>query len=210
MTTTPVENLESRQIDPTKPLLEVDDLVMRYQIKAGEVSAVENVKFTVHQGEAVGLVGESGCGKTSVALSLLRLLPSNAEYVSGEIRLNGEDLLFLSNEEMRQRRWKEISMVFQGAMNSWNPGYRAGDQIREALDTHYGGSMNYDERRAHMEKLCGAAGPPPAMLDRYPHEHSGGMRQRAVIAMALACSPQLITADEPPTALDVIVQDQIL
>jgi peptide/nickel transport system ATP-binding protein len=205
-----VEDLATRQVDPTKPLLEVDRLVMRYKIKAGEVSAVEDVSFTVHQGEAVGLVGESGCGKTSVALSLLRLLPSNAEYVSGEIRLNGEDLLFLSNEEMRQRRWKEISMVFQGAMNSWNPVYRVGDQIRETLDTHYRGVMNYDDQRTHMEKLFSAVGLPPTMLDRYPHEYSGGMRQRAVIAMALACSPQLIIADEPTTALDVIVQDQIL
>jgi len=205
-----VEDLATRQVDPTQPLLEVDRLVMRYKIKAGEVSAVEDVSFTVHQGEAVGLVGESGCGKTSVALSLLRLLPSNAEYVSGEIRLNGEDLLFLSNEEMRQRRWKEISMVFQGAMNSWNPVYRVGDQIRETLDTHYRGTMNYDQQRTHMEKLFSAVGLPPTMLDRYPHEYSGGMRQRAVIAMALACSPQLIIADEPTTALDVIVQDQIL
>jgi peptide/nickel transport system ATP-binding protein len=205
-----VEDLATRQVDPTKPLLEVDRLVMRYKIKAGEVSAVEDVSFTVHQGEAVGLVGESGCGKTSVALSLLRLLPSNAQYVSGEIRLNGEDLLFLSNEEMRQRRWKDISMVFQGAMNSWNPVYRVGDQIRETLDTHYRGVMNYDEQRTHMEKLFSAVGLPPSMLDRYPHEYSGGMRQRAVIAMALACSPELIIADEPTTALDVIVQDQIL
>ena len=210
MTISPLEDLEKRQVDPTRPLLEVDRLVMRYKIKAGEVSAVEDVSFTVHEGEAVGLVGESGCGKTSIALSLLRLLPSNAEYVSGEIRLNGEDLLWLSPEEMRQRRWKEISMVFQGAMNSWNPVYRVGDQIRETLDTHYRGAMNYVQQREHMEKLFSAVGLPPAMLDRYPHEFSGGMRQRAVIAMALACSPELIIADEPTTALDVIVQDQIL
>jgi peptide/nickel transport system ATP-binding protein len=205
-----LEDLEARQIDPTKPLLEVDRLVMHYRIKAGEVSAVEDVSFTVHEGESVGLVGESGCGKTSIALSLLRLLPSNAEFISGEIRLNGEDLLYLSPEEMRQRRWKDIAMVFQGAMNSWNPVYRVGDQIRETLDTHYRGVMSYDEQRAHMEKLFSSVGLTPAMLDRYPHEFSGGMRQRAMIAMALACSPQLIIADEPTTALDVIVQDQIL
>ena len=205
-----LEDLENRQIDPTRPLLEVDQLVMHYKIKAGDVSAVEDVSFTVHQGEAVGLVGESGCGKTSIALSLLRLLPSNANYKSGEIRLNGENLLDLPAEEMRQRRWKDIAMVFQGAMNSWNPVYRVGDQIREALDTHYRGAMNYDEQRQHMEKLFTAVGLPPAMLDRYPHEFSGGMRQRAVIAMALSCSPELIIADEPTTALDVIVQDQIL
>jgi peptide/nickel transport system ATP-binding protein len=205
-----LEDLEARQIDPTKPLLEVDRLVMHYRIKAGEVSAVEDVSFTVHEGESVGLVGESGCGKTSIALSLLRLLPSNAEFISGEIRLNGEDLLYLSPEEMRQRRWKDIAMVFQGAMNSWNPVYRVGDQIRETLDTHYRGVMSYDEQREHMEKLFSSVGLTPTMLDRYPHEFSGGMRQRAVIAMALACSPQLIIADEPTTALDVIVQDQIL
>ncbi|CAN5616615.1 ABC transporter ATP-binding protein [soil metagenome] len=208
--TASLENLETRQIDRTKPLLEVDRLVMHYKIKAGEVSAIEDVSFTVHQGEAVGLVGESGCGKTSVALSLLRLLPSNAEYVSGEIRLNGEDLLYLSPEEMRGRRWKDIAMVFQGAMNSWNPVYRVGDQIRETLDTHYRGAMSYDQQREHMERLFSSVGLTPEMLDRYPHEFSGGMRQRAVIAMALACSPELIIADEPTTALDVIVQDQIL
>ena len=101
-------------------------------------------------------------------------------------------------------------MVFQGAMNSWNPVYRVGDQIRETLDTHYRGVMDYAAQRTHMEKLFSAVGLPPSMLDRYPHEYSGGMRQRAVIAMALACSPQLIIADEPTTALDVIVQDQIL
>jgi len=205
-----LENLETRQIDPTKPLLEVDGLVMHYKIKAGEVSAIEDVSFTVHQGEAVGLVGESGCGKTSVALSLLRLLPSNANYLAGEIRFDGEDLLSLSGEEMRQRRWKDIAMVFQGAMNSWNPVYRVGDQIRETLDTHYRGVMTHDEQRKHMERLFSSVGLPGEMLDRYPHEFSGGMRQRAVIAMALACSPELIIADEPTTALDVIVQDQIL
>jgi len=205
-----LESLKRRHIDPTKPLLEFDRVVMHYRIKAGEVSAVEDVSFTVHQGEAVGLVGESGCGKTSVALSLLRLLPANAAYLSGEIRLNGEDLLYLSPEEMRQRRWNDIAMVFQGAMNSWNPVYRVGDQIRETLDTHHRGLMTYAQQREHMEKLFSAVGLPPAMLDRYPHEYSGGMRQRAVIAMALALGPELIIADEPTTALDVIVQDQIL
>lgn len=208
--TVSLRSLEARQVDSKLPLLEVDQLVMHYKIKAGSVSAVDNVTFTLHQGEAVGLVGESGCGKTSVALSLLRLLPANAEHVSGEIRLNGENLLWLSQEEMRKRRWKDIAMVFQGAMNSWNPVYRVGDQIREALDTHYRGVMSYAEQREHMEKLFSAVGLPPPMLDRYPHEFSGGMRQRAVIAMALSCGPQLIVADEPTTALDVIVQDQIL
>ncbi|HJS71977.1 MAG TPA: ABC transporter ATP-binding protein [Acidimicrobiia bacterium] len=205
-----LENLQARRIDPDKPLLEIDDLVMHYKIKSGEVMAVDNVGFTIHQGEAVGLVGESGCGKTSTALALLRLLPANAEYISGEIRLNGEDLLQLNDDEMRQRRWKDIAMVFQGAMNSWNPVYRVGDQIREVLDTHFRGEMDIDEQNEHIKTLFAAVGLPPEMADRFPHEFSGGMRQRAVIAMALACSPELIIADEPTTALDVIVQDQIL
>jgi len=205
-----MENLQTRRIDPNQPLLEVDDLVMHYKIKAGDVSAVDNLGFTIHQGEAVGLVGESGCGKTSAALSLLRLLPANAEYISGQIRLNGDDLLQLTEEEMRKRRWKDIAMVFQGAMNSWNPVYRVGDQIREVLDTHYRGQMSIEEQHRHIEALFRAVGLPAEMTDRYPHEFSGGMRQRAVIAMALACSPDLIIADEPTTALDVIVQDQIL
>ncbi len=205
-----LENLQARRVDRNQPLLEVDDLVMHYRIKAGEVSAVDNLSFVIHQGEAVGLVGESGCGKTSAALSLLRLLPANAEYISGEVRLNGEDLLQLSEEGMRKRRWKEIAMVFQGAMNSWNPVYRVGDQIREVLDTHFRGEMDIDEQTTHIERLFAAVGLPKEMVDRFPHEFSGGMRQRAVIAMALACSPELIIADEPTTALDVIVQDQIL
>jgi peptide/nickel transport system ATP-binding protein len=205
-----LEGLQTRLIDPNQLLLEVDDLVMHYRIKEGDVSAVDNVGFTIHQGESVGLVGESGCGKTSAALSLLRLLPANAEYISGQIRLNGDDLLQLTEEEMRERRWKDIAMVFQGAMNSWNPVYRVGDQIREVLDTHFRGQMSIEEQTRHIEKLFNAVGLPAEMVDRYPHEFSGGMRQRAVIAMALACSPELIIADEPTSALDVIVQDQIL
>jgi peptide/nickel transport system ATP-binding protein len=205
-----LEGLQTRRVDPGRPLLEVEGLVMHYRIKAGDVSAVDDVSFVVHQGEAVGLVGESGCGKTSTALALLRLLPANAEYLSGEVRLNGEDLLQLSEEGMRERRWKDIAMVFQGAMNSWNPVYRVGDQIREVLDTHFRGQLDIDTQTGHIERLFTAVGLPPEMVDRYPHEFSGGMRQRAVIAMALACSPELIIADEPTTALDVIVQDQIL
>ena len=197
-------------INNGKPLLEVDGLVMRYQTKKGEVSAIENVSFTLRQGESLGLVGESGCGKTSVAMSLMRLAADNARYLEGEIRLDGENLLALSEDEMRKRRWKSISMVFQGAMNSWNPVYRVGDQIREAIDLHIQPRLSQDAAQGRMARLFEMVGLNPAMLERYPHEFSGGMRQRAVIAMALSCDPKLIIADEPTTALDVIVQDQIL
>ncbi|MGQ0849497.1 MAG: ABC transporter ATP-binding protein [Actinomycetota bacterium] len=194
----------------SKPLLEVDGLVMRYQTKKGDVSAIENVSFTLHQGESLGLVGESGCGKTSVAMSLMGLAADNARYHAGEIRLEGEDLLSLDEESMRQRRWKAISMVFQGAMNSWNPVYKVGDQIREAMDIHFKPRLSEAASEDRMVRLFEMVGLNPAMLERYPHEFSGGMRQRAVIAMALSCDPKVIIADEPTTALDVIVQDQIL
>jgi peptide/nickel transport system ATP-binding protein len=191
-------------------VLEVDGLTMHYETRAGDVSAIEGVTFTVRRGRAVGLVGESGCGKTSVALSLLRLLPDNGRIVSGEIRLNGEDLVPLSQARMRHHRWRDIAMVFQGAMNAWNPVYTIGDQIKEALHFHWPEQLTDAQARARLEELFELVGLDAAALDRYPHEFSGGMRQRAVIAMALACDPDLIIADEPTTALDVIVQDRIL
>ena len=191
-------------------LLEVDGLVMRYETEAGEVSAVENVSFSLRRGEAMGLVGESGCGKTSVALSLLRLAPENARYQSGSVRWEGVDLLELSEQEMRRHRWAEVSMVFQGAMNAWNPVYRVGQQIREAMYQHFDPPLSSVETDRRVNDLFRLVGLDPAVQNRYPHELSGGMRQRAVIAMALSCEPKLIIADEPTTALDVIVQAQIL
>ena len=191
-------------------LLVVDGLVMRYDTEAGEVSAVENVSFSLRRGEAMGLVGESGCGKTSVALSLLRLAPENARYQSGEVRWEGVDLLELSDQKMREYRWAEISMVFQGAMNAWNPVYRVGEQIREAMYQHFDPPLGNAETGERIDRLFRLVGLDPAVQRRYPHELSGGMRQRAVIAMALSCEPKLIIADEPTTALDVIVQAQIL
>lgn len=192
------------------PLLELDDLTMHYRTGDGWVSAVDGVSFTLHTGEALGLVGESGCGKTSVAMSLLRLLPENAEFRGGSVRLNGVDLLDVTEDEMRTRRWSDIAMVFQGAMNAWNPVYTVYEQIREAMDTHFGGELAEEQIRDRVGELFDLVGLNRAMVDRYPHEFSGGMRQRAVIAMALSCDPQVIIADEPTTALDVIVQDQIL
>jgi len=194
----------------SRPLLEVDHLVMNYETEKGDVSAVEDVTFTLHSGESLGLVGESGCGKTSIAMSVLRLVADNAVFKSGEIRLEGTNLLALSEEEMRHRRWNDISMVFQGAMNAWNPVYRVGDQIREAMDLHFRPRLSTAESNDRIDRLFNLVGLNPAMAERYPHEFSGGMRQRAIIAMALSCDPKVIIADEPTTALDVIVQDQIL
>ena len=192
------------------PMLEVKNLVMNYGTRDGMVSAVEDVSFTLARGDSLGLVGESGCGKTSIALSLIRLLPDNAVVKQGEVILDGENMLELSPEEMRMRRWDDISMVFQGAMNSWNPVYRVGDQIREAIDIHWDEKPTVREANAKIAELFELVGIDPSMMERYPHEFSGGMKQRAVIAMALSCDPKIIIADEPTTALDVIVQEQVL
>jgi peptide/nickel transport system ATP-binding protein len=202
-------SLEARGAAVGTPVLEVQDLVMHYRTKQGDVSAVDGVSFVLHQGEALGLVGESGCGKTSVALSMLGLLPDNGVIKAGHILLEGKDLAPLSESGWRKHRWFDISMVFQGAMNAWNPVYRVGDQIQEALRTHYPG-ISRKEGYKRIEELFELVGLPPSTIERYPHEFSGGMRQRAVIAMALSCNPKVIIADEPTTALDVIVQDRIL
>ncbi len=192
------------------PILEVKNLVMNYETKDGMVSAVEDVSFVLPKGHSLGLVGESGCGKTSVALTLIQLQAPNAHILGGEVMLDGENLLDLDKEEMRKRRWNDVSMVFQGAMNSWNPVYTVGEQIREAMDLHWKPRPSAQEAREKTEELFSLVGINPEMIDRYPHEFSGGMKQRAVIAMALSCDPKLIIADEPTTALDVIVQEQIL
>ncbi|QBI21753.1 ABC transporter ATP-binding protein [Egibacter rhizosphaerae] len=206
-TTTPTpERTRSR---PTEPLLEVDGLTVRYETLHGDVQAINELSFSISPGESLGLVGESGCGKSSVALALLRLLPKNARIDAGSIRLEGKDLLSVSDREMRGHRWNDISMVFQGAMNSWNPVYTVFSQIEEALRVHWPATTR-SEARGRVAELFEMVGLPPDMMDRYPHEYSGGMRQRAIIAMALSCDPKLIIADEPTTALDVIVQDRIL
>jgi peptide/nickel transport system ATP-binding protein len=191
------------------PILEVQNLTLTYATRAGGVSAVDNVSFTLGEGESLGLVGESGCGKTSVASSLLRLLAENAQITRGHIRFKGVDLVSLSEGEMRRYRWRNIAMVFQAAMNALNPVYTVGDQIIEAIDYHLG-THSYAQARQRVGELFALVGLEPRLMDRYPHEYSGGMRQRAVIAMALACNPDIIVADEPTTALDVIVQDSLL
>lgn len=190
-------------------ILQLDDLTMHYTTRAGEVAAVDNVSLALRQGESFGLVGESGCGKTSVAISLLKLLPDNAFIKGGRILFKDTDLAPLSEEQMRKFRWRHISMVFQAAMNSLNPVYKVGDQIIEAMNAHLD-NLSYEESRERVAELFKLVALDPKLMDQYPHEYSGGMRQRAVIAMALACHPDLIIADEPTTALDVIVQDNLL
>ena len=190
-------------------ILEVRNLSVNYLTDNGTVlNAVEDLSFSLSQGGSLGLVGESGCGKTTAILGALRLLPAEGRIVSGEVRYAGVDLLRLSEEEMRRYRWNKISIVFQGAMNALNPVRRVGDQIAEAIMLH----ESEDKRAAHRRvgDLLEMVGITPEMARRYPHEYSGGMRQRAMIAMALACSPNILIADEPTTALDVMIQAQIL
>ena len=181
---------------------------MHYMTRAGAVRAVDGVTFSVERGQSLGLVGESGCGKSSIAISLLKILPDSARILSGSILLEGVDILPLSEDEMREYRWKRISMVFQAAMNSLDPVYRVGDQIIEALELHVGSAPS--EAVERVRELYDLVGLNHSFIPRYPHEYSGGMKQRAIIAMALACEPAIIVADEPTTALDVIVQDRIL
>jgi peptide/nickel transport system ATP-binding protein len=192
------------------PLLEVKNLQTYFKVRRGFVRAVDDVSFAVEKGEAMGLVGESGCGKTTVSLSILRILPSNGAIRSGEVLFKNTDLVKLTENEMRtQIRWKGISIVFQGAMNALNPVYKIRDQITEAIMLHEP-DVTKEEAGRRVEMLFELVGVDPTRSDNYPHEFSGGMRQRAMIAMALACNPALLIADEPGTALDVIVAAQVL
>ena len=193
----------------SKEVLKVTDLNMHYETLSGNVTAVKDVSFTVHEGESFGLVGESGCGKTSVAMSLLQLQADNAKISSGSINLDGKELVGLNESELRKIRWDSISIVFQGAMNAWNPVVKIGEQIREAIREHYP-SNTKSQNTEKIESLFKIVGLDNSIMDRYPHELSGGMKQRAVIALALSCDPKIVIADEPTTALDVVIQDQIL
>jgi len=189
-------------------LLKVDNLIMRYRLSEGYVNAVNEVSFKLDKGKTLGLVGESGCGKTSVALSLMGLLPSNGEIYGGQVLLNGIDLTKLTDEEMRSVRWKKMSMIFQGAMNAFNPVFKVGEQLIEAIYAHE--DVSEQDAKKRIKDLFKLVGLPFSRIDNYPHEFSGGMKQRAIIAMSLVCNPDFIIADEPTTALDVVMQDQIL
>src|SRR5438270_2734620 len=192
-------------------LLELQDLKTYFKVKAGRVRAVDGVSFGVKPGEKVGVVGESGCGKSVTALSIMRLLPQPAgEYAGGSVLFNDQDLLDLSEKEMRGVRGDKIGMIFQDPMTCLNPTMTVGKQIAEALRIHL--KLDKDEAHKRSIALLEQVGIPAAAerVNSYPHQFSGGMRQRVMIAIALACNPKLLIADEPTTALDVTVQAQIL
>ncbi len=191
-------------------LLEVRNLQTHFPTRAGLVRAVDGVSFYVDRGELLGLVGESGCGKSITALSIMRLIAPPGKIVGGEIVFAGEELLKASEERMREIRGDDIAMIFQDPMTSLNPVYTVGEQIAEAVRLHRKLSRE-EARRATIDAMREVAIPDPARrVDDYPHQLSGGMRQRVMIAMALACDPKLLIADEPTTALDVTIQAQIL
>src|SRR2546427_975471 len=191
------------------PILQLDNLTTNYHTARGWVRAAENVNLELEKGKALGLVGESGCGKTTIALSILKILPAGGRIRGGKILFDGQDLVPLSDKEMRKIRWKGISIVFQGSMNALNPVFKVGDQIVEAIRLHEPNVSKQDAYR-RAEGLFEMVGVEPSRIRNYPHEFSGGMRQRALIAMALASNPKVLVADEPGTALDVIVQAQVL
>lgn len=192
------------------PLLEVNNLKTYFFTSRGLVKAIGGISFTLDEGETLALVGESGCGKSMTALSLLRLVPPPGRVVEGEIRFDGEDLLRLPLEEMRRIRGNQIAMIFQEPMTALNPVFRVGEQIGEVLRLHKGLDARQAEEAA-VELLQQVGIPAPGQRVReYPHQLSGGMRQRVMIAMALACDPRLLIADEPTTALDVTIQAQIM
>ena len=190
-------------------LLEVENLSIGYHTQKGYLHAVEDVSFLLESGKSLGFVGESGCGKTTLGMALMRLLPPNGVIREGRILFDGEDLLKKSDEEMREVRWEKIAMIFQAAMNALNPVHRVHEQIAEAILTH---DPSLDRKKAYeqVEGLFQFVEIPKDRMRDFPHQYSGGMKQRAIIAMALACNPAILIADEPTTNLDVITQKKIM
>ena len=189
-------------------LLKVQDLTVEYHTDSGIFLAVEDLFFTLAEGKSLGIVGESGCGKTTAMMALMRLLPEAGHIVDGEVIFENVDLLQLSPREMREYRWLKMSMIFQGAMNALNPVRTVGSQIAEALREH--DTVPKSEITGEVLRLLDLVGVARSRTEQYPHQYSGGMRQRAMIAMALACRPKIVLADEPTTALDVMIQAQML
>lgn len=194
----------------SEPLLNINDLKTYFFIAEGVVKAVDEVHLKINRGEVLGLVGESGSGKSTVALSIMRLIRDPGKIVGGEIWFNGEDLLSKSEGELRKIRGGQISVIFQNPMSSMNPVYTIGSQIAEAIKLHQ--NVQKHEIKERVEEILGKVGipSPRERMKDYPHEYSGGMLQRAMIAMALSCNPELLIADEPTTNLDVTIQAQIL
>jgi peptide/nickel transport system ATP-binding protein len=190
-------------------ILDVKKLTVRFSSRAGTVYAVEDLSLWIAEGQLLGIAGESGCGKTTAAMALPRLLSGNAVIAGGEIFFNGQDLLKKTEKEMEAIRWKEISVIFQGAMNALNPLQTVGRQIAEPILLHEPG-VSADEAGRRAKELMERVNIAGSRFSNYPHEFSGGMRQRVMIAMSLACRPKLVIADEPTTALDVMIQAQIL
>ncbi|GAY16607.1 dipeptide/oligopeptide/nickel ABC transporter ATP-binding protein [Mycobacterium sp. shizuoka-1] len=187
--------------------MQVRDLCVEFDSGTGKVAAVRGVTFTLAERSRLGIVGESGCGKSTAVLAVMGLLPPNAE-VSGEVLLDGVDILAGGDAGMRRHRWRDIAMVFQGAMNAFNPVRTVGEQIAEPIRLHQNSSRRHAAER--VRELLELVGIGARRATHYPHEFSGGMRQRAALAMALACGPKVLLADEPTTALDVIVQAEVL
>ena len=195
----------------TAPLLSIEGLRTQFRTSNGLISAVDGVSLSVDRGKTLGIVGESGCGKSMLSLSVMRLVPQPGRIADGRVMFDGTDLIGLSNDAMRAIRGKRIGMIFQEPMTSLNPVFTVGDQIVEAIRAHERGAGKADLRARAIKALDRVRIPAAARrLDEYPHQMSGGMRQRVMIAMALACDPDLLIADEPTTALDVTVQAQIL
>jgi len=208
MTTSAGSGDPGRRPEDNKPLLVVDGLRVEYSGDARSVIGADRVSFTIGRGEVLGLAGESGCGKSTTANAIMRLLKPPAEITHGSIIFDGRDVLGMSAEELRRFRWREVAMVFQSAMNALNPVMTVGDQIIDVLTTHE--RVSKREARERAAELLGVVGIPADRLRSYPHQLSGGMRQRAVIAIGLALNPSLLIMDEPTTALDVVVQQEIM